>query len=177
MTVRTRLQRRRGLALILSGAALLAGCGDPEPREMSVEEVAGQLAGMRIEPGLWELTSEVVEVSAPDLPREVRNRMVGPRSRIRHCITPEQAARPSATFLAARADGPCVYSDFTVQEGRVRGRMRCPDATAVMDGVYRPDRYEMRMEMASPVPGGATMNLEVVSRGRRIGQCEEGQTE
>ena len=60
---------------------------------MSAGEVAGELANMRIEPGLWELTSEVVEVRAPDLPREVRNRMVGPRSRLRNCITPQQAEK------------------------------------------------------------------------------------
>src|SRR5688572_23737809 len=97
------------------GAAFLmlclpvAACGDREARNMSVEEVAGELSTMRIEPGLWELTSEVVEVRGPDLPLELRNRMIGPRSRLRHCITPQQAARPSANFLAARTDGGCAY--------------------------------------------------------------------
>src|SRR5688500_4284450 len=81
-----------------------AGCRDREAANMSVEDVADELAGMEIEPGLWELTSHVVEVRGPGLPREVRNKMIGPRSRIRNCITPEQAARPSANFLAAGGD-------------------------------------------------------------------------
>ena len=118
---------------------------------MTREEVAGELAAMRIEPGLWELTSEVVEVSAPDLPREVRNRMVGPRARLRNCITPEQASRPGANFLAMRADSECAYRDFTVRDGA--------------------ESYALGMEMESPMPGGATMTLQVRARGRRIGDC------
>ena len=155
--------------------ALLAagGCGrSEEARNMSVEEVAEELANMRIEPGLWELTSEVVEVSAPDLPREVRNRMVGPRSRIRNCITPQQAARPSANFLAARSDHGCSYRAFSVRDGRLSGTMSCPEVSATMAGRYGPRAYAMSMEMASPMPGGATMTLQVRARGRRIGDCD-----
>ena len=152
-----------------------SGCGRPEQaRNMSVEEVAEELANMRIEPGLWELTSEVVEVRAPDLPREVRNRMVGPRSRLRNCITPLQAERPSANFLAARGGNDCRYSDFSVRDGQLRGTMSCPEVTATMVGRYGPRAYAMSMEMASPMPGGATMTLEVRARGRRIGDCEDG---
>lgn len=149
----------------------VAACGGREERNMSVEEVADQLSNMRIEPGLWELTSEVLEVRAPDLPREVRNRMVGPRSRLRHCITPGQAARPSANFLAGRPDRGCVYRDFSAQDGRVSGTMTCPDAHTRMDGRYGPQAYDMRMEMESPVAGGAVMILELRARGRRIGAC------
>ena len=143
---------------------------------MSAEEVAGELSGMQIAPGLWEISSEVVEVRAPDLPREVRNRMVGPRTRLRHCITPEQAARPSANFLAARGDAGCNYRNFSVRDGRLQGAMTCPDATATMTGRYGPRAYDMRMEMESPVPGGAVMILDVRARGRRIGNCAEGET-
>ena len=153
---------------------LAAGCGEPPDNNMTVEEVADQLSGMQIEPGLWELTSEVTDVRAPNLPREVQSRMIGPRSRLRHCIPPEQAARPSANFLAARGDHGCTYRDFTVAGGRVRGAMSCPDATAVMDGRYGPQAYDMGMEMRSPMPGGAVMTLQVRAKGRRLGACPEG---
>lgn len=161
------------LALWLPAAA---GCsGEAPPRDMSAAEVADELAGLRIAPGLWELSSEVTDVRASELPLEVRNRMIGPRSRMRHCITPQQAEQPSANFLAMRSDGGCVYRDVTLEGGRLRGAMRCPGATARMDGHYAPEAYEMRMDMASPMPGGAVMELEVRARGRRIGDCEEGE--
>jgi hypothetical protein len=165
---------RRGAAFL---AILLAsGCGgEREPREMSAVEVAAELAGMRIAPGLWELTSEVVDVRAPDLPQEVRQRMIGPRRRLRHCITPEQAAHPSANFLAGRAESECAYRGFTVEGGRLRGEMTCPEASATMAGRYGPEGYDLRMAMESAMPSGATMTLELRSRGRRIGECEEGE--
>ena len=140
---------------------------------MTREEVAGELAAMRIEPGLWELTSEVVEVSAPDLPREIRNRMVGPRTRLRNCISPEQASRPAANFLAMRADSECSYRDFAIEQGEMRGTMICPGLTARMAGRYAATSYLLGMAMESPMPGGATMTLQVRARGRRIGDCFE----
>lgn len=167
---------RPAVALLLPAALSVAGCSEPPPqaRNMSAEEVAGQLSAMRIEPGLWELSSEVLDVQAAELPREIRNQMIGPRSRVRHCITAEQAERPSANFLAGRADSDCSYSEFVVHEGNVSGLMSCPGVTATMRGRYQPTAYETRMTMESPVPGGATMTLEVRARGRRIGDCEEG---
>jgi len=141
---------------------------------MSVDEVGGQLSNLLIEPGLWEIASDVVEVHATDLPIEVRNRMVGPRSRVRHCITPEQAARPSANFLAGRSDNGCVYRNFRVRDGRVSGAMTCPDTRAVMQGVYGPESYDMRMDVATPLPTGVIMTLKVRARGRRVGRCPEG---
>ena len=167
-------QIRLGAALLTILLPAVAGCSDRHEGNMSAEQVADQLSNMRIAPGLWELTSEVVEVRAPDLPREVRNRMVGPRSRLRHCITPEQAERPSANFLAARNDNACAYRAFSVRDGRLEGNMTCPDATAVMEGRYGPTAYDMRMEMESPMPGGTTMTLALRASGRRIGACPEG---
>ena len=46
-------------------------------------------------------------------------------------------------------------------------------ATASMRGTYRPDSYDMRMEMESPMPGGARMILSLRSHGRRVGECGE----
>ncbi len=132
------------------------------------------MAGMRIDPGLWLLSSEVIDVAAPDLPLEVRNRMVGPRSRLRHCITPEQAASPSANFLAAQVDGRCRYRSFSVSDGRIEGAMTCPEAEANMVGRFQRDSYVMRMDMVSPMPGGTNMTIKVRAVGRRIGECEGG---
>jgi hypothetical protein len=164
-----------GAAPVLPVLVALAACGgDEEPRNMTADEVAAELADIRIEPGLWELRSAVTDVRAQNLPREVRSRMIGPRSRLRHCITPEQAQSPNANFLAMRADSACVYRDFSYADGRLSGTMTCPGTVARMEGRYRADRYETRMEMQSPMPGGATMILQIRAMGRRIGECEEG---
>ena len=140
---------------------------------MSAEDVASELSDIRVRPGLWELSSEVLDVRAANLPREIRTRMIGPRSRMRHCITPEQAEQPSANFLAMRADSACVYRDFTLQDGRLSGTMTCPGATARMQGRYGPESYVTQMEMRSPMPGGEVMTLQIRAQGRRTGECGE----
>ena len=165
----------RSAALAAALALTVTGCGGEEPRNLSDEAVAAELGGLRIEPGLWEVRSEVLDVSAPNLPIEVRNRMLGPRGSIRHCITPEQAERPSANFLAARQSSDCRYRDFRMTEGRLTGAMTCPEATATMAGRYGPTGYDMRMEMRSAMPDGAVMTLRLRSSGRRIGECEGGE--
>lgn len=139
--------------------------------------MAAQLAGLAIEPGLWESTSAVIGVSAPNLPIEVRRRMIGPRPSARNCITPEQAARPGANFIAARAGSDCSYRDFSMHSGQFRGAMTCPDPSlprpteATMEGRYGPRSYALSMRMETPMPDGATMILEVRGNGRRIGDC------
>ena len=163
------------LVLPLLPLAFAAGCGEaPGPQNMSAAQVAEELAEISIEPGLWQLTSEIIDVRAPGLPVEVRNRMIGPRSQMRNCITPEQAAQPSANFLAMRSDSECVYRDFSLDDGRLRGTMACPGVTATMAGRYQPNGYETRRAMESAMPGGATMTLQIRARGRRIGECDEG---
>ncbi|MGQ0558381.1 MAG: DUF3617 domain-containing protein [Sphingosinicella sp.] len=153
-------------------AALAAACGGSgDSREMSASEVAAELERMRIEPGRWLLTSTVEDVRAPGLPIELRNRMLGERTRLVHCILPAQAAHPGAHFLALREDRGCVYRGIRFEDGRLRGRMQCPGAIASMDGQYRPRVYDLKLQVSSPVAGGGNMVLDVRSRGRRVGAC------
>jgi hypothetical protein len=166
----------RKLAILLTPFALLTGCGGEEARNMSANQVAETLDAVTIAPGLWEIASEVVAVSAPNLPIQARDRMIGPRPAIRNCITPEQAAQPSARFLAARAGGACTYADFAMHGGRMTGTMRCaePDGgatTAHMAGDYRRDSYALRMTITTPMPDGAIMRVQTRTIGRRVGAC------
>jgi hypothetical protein len=162
------------LALILAAAA----CGDGKGREMTAQEVAAELRGLRIEPGLWALSSAVVDARGPNLPREAQARMKGHRQNVRGCVTPAQAARPEATFLTRQAGSRCTYRDFAMRGGRLRGEMRCTGGglpgsmTTTMDGQYGPRGYDVRMRMTSTgMPEGANMIIDTRTIGRRIGDC------
>lgn len=167
----------RAQAILLGGLVLLGACGGQGSGDMSANEVAGTLDAVPIAPGLWEIASEVVDVGAPNLPVAVQRRMIGPRARVRSCVTPAQAARPSAGFLAARAEGPdCRYADFAMRDGRMTGTMRCAEpgvgeTVARMDGTYRREDYVLSMRIETPMPDGVTMRIDTRTTGRRIGAC------
>ena len=148
-------------------ALLLAGC--------AAEESANQSAAdeLRIAPGLWEIRSAVTGARAPNLPIVVRDRLVGPRPSRRLCITAAQAA--DASFLAQR-QGDCVQRAVTLRGSRLSGTMQCVQqgsapGRVTLDGAYESERYALRMAMEEPMPDGTTLRLDIVTAGRRIGDC------
>lgn len=146
----------------------VAGCAEPAPQPAAPPRIAA---------GAWEIRSAVTGARALELPIVMRDRLIGPRLTRRICVTAAQAA--DATFLAQRP-GDCVQRGVALEDGRLTGAMVCrhpgapPDVIA-LDGRYGPDRYVLRMEMTSPLPDGATITLDVVAVGRRIGDCEGGE--
>jgi hypothetical protein len=171
--------RRLLLPLALAGA--LASCGsEPETGDgnMTAEEVAEELSGMKIEPGQWEATNEIISVSAPGVPANALKGMVGQKSTVSNCITPEQAAKPSANFLAAQQNNNCTYQDWSMDDGKMTGTMTCegggmPGKVVMkMAGDYGPTAYNLNMDMnTTGLPGGMTMNIKAKTTGRRVGEC------
>ena len=162
------------LAMLLG----LAACGGQEARDMTVDEVAQELRRIAIEPGLWEVSSEVTDANGPNLPRQAQARIKGHRTAVRNCITPEQAAHPEANFLRRQQAGNCSYRGFSTEGGRVRGEMSCTGGgqpgtmTTSMEGRHSPRSHDVRMRMASTeMPEGANMIIETRTVGRRIGDC------
>lgn len=168
--------------LLCLSAALLAfgGCdrGDQGGENQSVEEVARAMAAVKMQPGQWEATNEILSAKAPGIPDEALRRMVGQKTTVSNCVTPEQAARPSANFLAAQKDSDCTYQDFSMEGGRMKGVMTCTSGPMPgkmvmnMNGRYEPRTYDMNMKMnVGDMPGGMTMTIEARTTGRRVGEC------
>jgi hypothetical protein len=168
---------------LMSAAALLAlaACGGPEQpsgQDMSAEEVADQLAEMKIEPGQWEATNEIISASAPGVPADALGQMIGQKTTVTNCITPEQAANPNANFLAVQKNSNCTYQDWSMEGGRMMGTMTCSGGqmpgTMVMqmDGTYSDESYDMTMDMeTSGLPGDIVMTIKARTTGKRIGEC------
>ena len=161
---------------------LLAGCDwmvqKPQDQDMTAEEVAGELSTMKIEPGEWEATNEIVSASAPGVPDDALGQMIGQKTTVRNCITPEQAAKPNANFLAVQENSNCTYQDWAMDNGRMTGTMTCtggqmPGTIEMkMDGTYGSESYDMMMDMeTSGLPGGMTMTIKARTTGKRVGDC------
>lgn len=174
--------RRSAEALALAAAFLaLAACGESGGGENteSGNGIAGELARVEVRPGQWEVVTEIVSAAQEGLPLEVAQRMKGRRRAFSHCITPEEAARPDANFLASRRDGHCTDQAFEMRGGRISGTMACRDPDGAetqvrMSGRYGPESYEMRMDMETPGIGRDRM-MTIVARhiGRRTGDCPQ----
>ena len=149
-----------------------------EEGEMTAEEVAAQLSDFKIQPGQWEATNEVISASAPGVPEEALAQMVGQKSTVSNCITPEQAAQPNANFLAVQKTSDCTYQDWSMENGQMSGTMTCTGGqlpgtmTMKMDGTYSDEAYAMTMDMETAgLPGGITMNVQARTSGERVGEC------
>jgi hypothetical protein len=172
----------REYLLAASLVAALAACqSEPEAGadgNMSADEVAEKLKVMKIEPGQWEATNEIVSATAPGVPADTLKSMVGQKNTVSNCITPEQAAKPSANFLAAQQSNNCTYQNWDMKEGRMTGTMTCSGAgmpgqvVMNMTGNYSPTAYDLDMNMNTKgLPGGMTMNIKAKTTGRRVGEC------
>jgi Protein of unknown function (DUF3617) len=166
--------------LIPAALIILCSCSDePEKgRAMTAEEVADELSAMKIEPGQWEATNEILSASAPGMPQDALKQMVGQKTTMQNCITPEQAAKPSANFLAAQENSNCTYQDWSMRGGRMTGTMTCEGGempgkmVMTMDGKYGSTSYDMKMDMnTTGLPENMTMTIKARTTGRRVGDC------
>lgn len=166
--------------VLVIAALALAGCSqEPEKgRQMSAAEVADELAEMKIQPGQWEATNEIVSASAPGMPPDMLKQMVGNKTTVQNCITPEQAAKPNANFLAAQENSNCTYQDWSMDGGRMSGTMTCQGGempgkmVMTMNGRYGSTSYDLAMDMnTSGLPNNMSMNIKARTTGKRVGDC------
>jgi hypothetical protein len=169
--------------LICAAAAFLAlaACGSAkkeEPTEMSPEDVADEMSGLKMNPGMWEITNEILSATAPGISQDKFKGMVGKRPPLRSCITPEQAAKPSPSFMAAMEKSDCTYQQWSVENGRMMGAMSCSggnlptDMNIKLSGTYAPDSYSLDMDITTEgVPGGPAVVMKATTRAKRVGEC------
>jgi hypothetical protein len=175
--------------MMTAGAALalLAGCGGGGEAEkaktgpQSAEEVAKEMSQMQLRPGQWETTTQILSMEAPGVPAEATKAVTDEKTTVATCITPEQAAKPDASFLSGQQGANCSYSDFDMSGGKVRGRISCQNKdapgsmTMAMSGTYAEEEYDfgMDMELRGDAPG-QSMTMKARTSGRRVGECPAG---
>lgn len=168
---------RRRLACCALLLLLAASCGRKGEEGMSADEVADRMSAMKIEPGQWEAVNEILSVEAPGVPADALREMAGKTTKVSSCVTPEEAAKPSANFLVAQKNSDCAYQDFSLKDGRMTGRMRCTGGqipgtvTMKIAGDYSSRRYAMNMDMKADVVPGVAMTIKARTTGRRTGDC------
>ncbi|HEX7783785.1 MAG TPA: DUF3617 family protein [Sphingobium sp.] len=165
----------------------LSACGkSPEKSgNISAEDVAKEMSSVKLQPGQWEATQEITDVTMTGLPQgapDAAKAMIGHKTTFKHCITPEQAEKPSADFLAAQKDAKCAYSKMDMTGGTITAATVCQipqqpgaEMKMAMKGTYMPDHYAIAIDVNSTgMANGMGMTMKMKSSGKRIGACTPG---
>jgi hypothetical protein len=168
--------------LILGAAVLvLAACGKSGGGNESSAAAGGgggSAAGITLQPGEWEMKTEVVNVSAEGLPAGIADGMKAQASSTsRSCMTPEEAKGPKGDLFAGNQSN-CKSEGFSWSGGRIKGKTTCTGQGGAgktvmeMDGKYSPQSIEMTMKSETDLGiQGKAMKMEMRVTGRRVGEC------
>ena len=140
-----------------------------------------------IQPGQWEMVTQMTSVEAPGAPEPVvaqmRSAMANQRQTQSTCITPEQARNPSRNMVGQSNNAAgCEFSDTTFAGGNIRIRANCrPPGAGQMemsvDGDYTATTMNGRIAVNMQAPGMAggggvqQIRMSGTLTGRRTGDC------
>ena len=172
-------------AMILAVLALGAcNRSDVVAKNESAESVAKKVAeaDIRLEPGRWESVMKIDKMEIANLPASAKAAMEqqqGTTHTFTTCLTPEEAAKPSASFFQKGASG-CTYDHFTMAGGRIDAEMTCKQGTGpthmTMKGEYGGDHYAMAIKSQGEMQPGMAMNVAMTINSRRLGDCTGNET-
>ena len=160
---------------------LLASCGGPSGNEQNAEggnaatpAPSGAVAAVAMQPGQWEITTEVLRMEVPNMPKGVSS-PTPPPTTVRTCLTPQQASAPNGGFLTGSGEaGGCTTENMSMSGGRIQGIVQCNQQgstmRSTMDGQFSPTGFEVNQRVETSAQG---MNMTMQSRtsGRRVGDC------
>lgn len=173
--------------IMLTFAAALAACGSGSEDAaggdtLSNEEVAERASeAIRLEPGQYRSTVDLVSIDIPGAPAEVvemmKRSMSAESSTTEYCLTPEDAEKGYEEMARNSAEGDCSFSRFDVDGGDIDAEMVCEGgpqgATARMTlsgtGTSTSSDITMTMQMDAAGMGDGTMTIR--ARHERIGDC------
>ena len=134
-------------------------------------------SGVSLQPGEWEMKTEVVNVNVEGLPEGIANGMkaqAGGTSR--SCMTAEDAKGPKPDMFSKNNPANCKSESFSWADGRIGGKTTCAGEggrgkmVMTMDGRYSAQSIDMTMRSETDMMGKA-MRLDMRISGRRIGEC------
>lgn len=174
-------------AIALMSLAFLAACNDGgtvERKNASTAEVAKSVAdaGMKLNPGRWELTMQFKKFEVEGMPPEAKaamQKMLGETRTFASCLTKEEAEKPDGKFFGQQGED-CKYDTFTMGNGKIDATMTCKGtgedagnmAKMTLAGTYSPDTYDMTMDMNGTAPNGKQMVMQMALTSKHKGECK-----
>jgi hypothetical protein len=155
-------------ALIIVPLCLAAACSGG-----GGENKAAQAADA-MQPGQWEIGSEVAAFRSMDKAVPVLKAAVGDKSTATACIEPGKEAKPPPEMFAG-AGYECDYKDTYLSAGRMVVSMECERGgvngkiNVAVEGNYTGDSFQATASTASLLPGEGDFEMSRKLTGRRTG--------
>ena len=174
--------------MVLAGVFALAGCGG---HQAGGNEAAGgasapaagaAVSSVKMTPGEWETSVELIDMTIPDMPPALRDKMMqsmrGPKVVGKQCVTQADVDKPNGGLFSG-SKGRCDYKNFSMSAGTIKAEMTCQggpnDGTMAMtmDGTYGPTQFSLLNDAkALDGQGGETMHMKAKVTGKRLGDCQ-----
>jgi hypothetical protein len=127
-----------------------------------------------LQPGQWEITTNVTRITVPGMPAGMSPPMPPPTT-VRACLTAAQAAQPGAGFLSGSGEAQgCTYESNSISGGRIQAVVQCNQQgttmRSTMTGQFTADSYEVNQQVETSAQG-QNMQMESRTTGRRTGDC------
>lgn len=173
--------RRSPMFFALISVLALGACNKSpqiDAKNATPEEVQKQVAqtDVRPRPGRWQQNLKFESIDMPNMPAELKAEMAKTTAMTHSgftCLTPEQAAKPDASFFQKTASN-CKYDHFTMGNGRIDAKMTCTTGpqqqVSTMKGTYSPDSYDMQIAMQTQMMG-QPISTRLSLKMNRVGEC------
>ena len=146
---------------------VLAACGGAAEQNKSTAKA------QQIEPGLWQMTSEVTAFSKADAGPPAIDTPVGTRATEAVCVG---EGRPPAGLFGG-ADYDCRYDNYYARNGRVNVTMLCRhddlsgNIPITADGTFESDSLALTRDIRTSLSGNGDVLITQRVTGRRSGEC------
>jgi hypothetical protein len=171
-----------GIAAALTLAACSSGGGGDDANKAADGNGAAAAEGgggsaATMQPGQWEITTNVTRIAIPGMPAGMTPPMPPPTT-VRNCLTPEQAAQPGAGFVTGSGETEgCTYQSNSVSGGRIQAVVQCTtpagNMRSTINGQFTATSFEVNQQVQTSAQG-QTMDMESRTTGRRVGDCPAG---
>lgn len=125
-----------------------------------------------VQPGQWDIVTEVQSVDMPGAPAGVAAMIKGHPIRISQCLTPEQASRGPQDLM--KGNKQCRFTRYSMTGGKLESEMVCQQGggtmTATSSGSFTPTSFTVTGTSVM-VNGAQRMTVVANTSGRRTGAC------
>ena len=159
------------MAPVIGAAMALAACGGEKA-------APAEQAAAALQPGLYELTSEVTGLSSTDNTTPATTAKQGDKAMIKACVAADGKPAPEL-FAEAEAD-KCEIKNSYIRNGRLSAQMSCKregmrgEVMPAMMGSFKADSFEGDITSLSYFIEEGDYRMTRKVSAKRVGDCPAG---